>query len=60
MAERKQIAKRTGTKATTRRKKVVPAPTQQEIAERAYHLWLAGGADPLANWLAAERELAAA
>jgi hypothetical protein len=59
MAERKRIAKRTATKAT-RRKKVGAAPTQEEIAERAYHLWLAGGADPLANWLAAERELAAA
>jgi hypothetical protein len=39
----------------TRRKKV----THDQIAERAYHLALAGGADPVENWLQAERELVA-
>jgi DUF2934 family protein len=39
----------------TRRKKV----THEQIAERAYHLALAGGPDPIENWLRAERELVA-
>ena len=36
--------------------------TRDQIAERAYYLWLAdppARADPVANWLQAERELAA-
>ena len=43
---------------TRRRKKLVATPDQ--IAERAYYLHLEGGADPLANWLTAERELVGA
>jgi hypothetical protein len=46
--------------ATTRRKVDVVAPTYEQIAERAYYLSLETGADPLVNWLAAERELLAA
>ena len=42
-------------KRVVRRKK--PVVTAGQIAERAYFLHLAGGADPLQNWLAAEREL---
>jgi hypothetical protein len=39
---------------TTKRK----APSQGEIAQRAYFIHLDGGAhDQLANWLQAEREL---
>ena len=41
----------------TRRRK----PSHGEIAERAYFIHLEGGeSDQLANWLRAERELAAA
>jgi len=47
--------KRAATTVTRRRKK--PIVTADQIAERAYFLHLAGGADPLQNWLAAEREL---
>jgi hypothetical protein len=32
--------------------------TVEQIAERAYFLSLEGDADPVANWLQAERELA--
>ena len=42
-------------KRAVRRKK--PLVSAEQIAERAYFLHLAGGADPLQNWLAAEREL---
>ena len=43
--------------ARTRRRK----PSHGEIAERAYFIHLEGGeSDQLANWLRAERELAAA
>ena len=43
--------------AVRRRKKAV---THDQIAEHAYFLSLAGYADPLANWLQAERELVGA
>jgi hypothetical protein len=64
MPERKTTTKKTAAKATsrkttTRARKRTPL-TQDQIAERAYHLWLDGGADPVANWLTAERELATA
>jgi hypothetical protein len=42
-------------KRVVRRKKSVV--TADQIAERAYFLHLAGGSDPLHNWLTAEREL---
>jgi hypothetical protein len=42
-------------KPAIRRRK--PAIGHEQIAERAYYLSLAGGADPLVNWLQAEREL---
>lgn len=49
-------AKRTRAKRTARR-----VPTHGEIADRAYFIHLAEGRhDELANWLRAERELAAA
>jgi hypothetical protein len=38
------------------------SPNPNDIAERAYYLWLddrVGNADPMANWLRAEAELAA-
>jgi hypothetical protein len=43
-----------------RRRGRVGAPDHATIAERAYFIGLAGGADPVTNWLQAERELAAA
>ena len=58
-AEKKPAAKRT----ITRRKKVEAAPvelTWDTVATRAYFLSLETGADPLENWLRAERELLAA
>lgn len=39
-----------------------PPPTREEIARRAYHLWLQSGCAPGRedeNWLQAERELTA-
>jgi hypothetical protein len=61
-------AKRTTPKSTktpavrkpTLRRKRAPALTHEEIATRAYYLHLAGGSDPLGDWLRAEQELAAA
>ena len=59
-------AKRTESKpkSTTRKRvlKRAPAPVavHDEIAVRAYFLHLAGGSDPLENWLRAEQELLAA
>lgn len=49
----------TAKRASPRRRKTV-AVSQEQIAERAYFLSLEGGADPVANWLQAERELVAA
>jgi hypothetical protein len=46
--------------ATTRTRTTTGAPSAQMIAERAYYLHLEGGSDPLANWVQAEQELAAA
>ena len=56
----------TKTKATTpgtskKTKRVVTPPTYDEIALRAYHIYLERGStagDPLEDWLRAERELA--
>jgi hypothetical protein len=36
---------------------VAPIPSEDAIRRRAYDLWRDGGADPLENWLRAEREL---
>lgn len=41
------------------RRAAVAKPDPETIAERAYYLWLDGNADPVANWLRAEAELAA-
>ena len=49
-------------KPGSRRRSAAPAPvTHEQIALRAYELHLLGvGADPMENWLRAERELVAA
>ena len=49
-------------KPSSRRRATAPAPvTHEQIALRAYELHLLGaGADPMENWLRAERELVAA
>jgi len=58
--------KRTESKPkSTARKRVLkrapaPAVAKEQIAVRAYFLHLAGGSDPLENWLRAEQELLAA
>jgi hypothetical protein len=47
-------------KAPSRRKRTAeaPEPTHDEIAERAYHIYLnESGGDPLAHWLRAKGEL---
>ncbi len=47
-------------KAPARRKRTAeaPEPTHDEIAGRAYHIYLnEGGGDPLADWLRAKSEL---
>jgi len=47
--------------AATRKRAAAPAaPPHELVAERAYFLHLETGRDALANWLQAERELAAA
>jgi hypothetical protein len=53
---------RRAVKPTTRKRAAKPAPvTHEQIALRAYELHLQGvGADPMENWLRAERELVAA
>lgn len=40
--------------------RLAPAPTAQDVAVRAYFIAEERGGDPLANWIAAERELLAA
>ena len=49
-------------KPTSRKRTAAKAPvTHEQIALRAYELHLLGvGADPMENWLRAERELVAA
>jgi hypothetical protein len=47
--------KRSKPKLTRRTRKT--KITVEQIAERAYFLSLEGDADPIANWLQAEREL---
>ena len=53
---------RRAVKPVTRKRAAAPAPvTPEQIALRAYELHLLGaGADPMDNWLRAERELVAA
>jgi hypothetical protein len=53
---------RRAVKPTARKRAAAPAPvTHEQIALRAYELHLQGaGADPMDNWLRAERELVAA
>lgn len=56
-APKPATARVTSPRRKTRRR----APTQREIAERAYFIHLEqGGCDEVANWLRAERELTAA
>jgi hypothetical protein len=49
-------------KPTGRKRSAAPAPiSHEQIALRAYELHLLGaGADPMDNWLRAERELVSA
>ncbi|MEA2382763.1 MAG: hypothetical protein QOH72_2734 [Solirubrobacteraceae bacterium] len=53
---------RRAVKPAARKRTAAPAPiTHQQIALRAYELHLLGaGADPMDNWLRAERELVSA
>jgi hypothetical protein len=53
---------RRAVKPAARKRGAAPAPvTHDQIALRAYELHLLGaGADPMDNWLRAERELATA
>jgi hypothetical protein len=53
---------RRAVKPSARKRTAAPAPiTHEQIALRAYELHLLGaGADPMENWLRAERELVAA
>jgi hypothetical protein len=53
---------RRAVKPATRKRAAAPAPvTHEQIALRAYELHIAGvGADPMDNWLRAERELVTA
>jgi hypothetical protein len=53
---------RRAVKPTARKRAAAPEPvTHEQIALRAYELHLLGaGADPMENWLRAERELVAA
>jgi hypothetical protein len=47
----------------TRKAAIPPAPSYDEIALRAYHIYLERGStpgDPMRDWLQAERELALA
>jgi Protein of unknown function (DUF2934) len=53
-------AKPKATKKTARKRAATPVAAQEEVAVRAYFLHLAGGGDPLENWLRAEQELRAA
>jgi hypothetical protein len=57
-----KASKPTVRRARTRKPKVEPRqPTQAEIAERAYYLYLEeAGVDELGHWLRAEAELTAA
>lgn len=62
MAKSKVAASPAAPKARTRTttKKVVIGPTQQDIALRAYHIFLerkGAPGDPNADWIRAEREL---
>jgi hypothetical protein len=53
----KTVSRRRSTKPKAKR----PEPSQAEIAERAYFIYLQDGAtDQFENWVRAERELAAA
>jgi hypothetical protein len=54
--------KATSTPAVKKPKKAKEQPTQEQIALRAYHIYLERGStlgDPLQDWLQAERELTA-
>jgi hypothetical protein len=69
-AEKKPRAAKAETKTTTAttkpktvraRKPKVAAVTGEQIAERAYYLWVEGSdGDAFAHWVRAERELTAA
>jgi hypothetical protein len=59
-AAKKAASAATSVRRRTTGKKAAAAVTQEQIAERAYYLYLERGGDQLENWLHAERELAAA
>ena len=54
----KSAAKPAAKRATARKPKAQRTPTHDEISERAYYIHLERQeSDPVADWLAAEREL---
>ena len=55
-----ETTKKTTMRRVTARRKKMPELTHEHIATRAYFLHLERGGDEFANWLDAERELAAA
>lgn len=58
----KEPAKKVVRKPAPRRArapKTASPPAPEHVAERAYYISLEAGGDPFANWLRAERELAA-
>lgn len=59
-AKTKTKATTTTSKRTTNRRRKTTAVSHERIAERAYFLSLERSADPIDNWLQAERELVAA
>lgn len=59
-AAKKAASTATAVRKRTTRKKAAPAITPEQIAERAYYLYLERGGDELENWLHAERELVTA
>ncbi|MEA2322250.1 MAG: hypothetical protein QOD81_2100 [Solirubrobacteraceae bacterium] len=55
-----RVAKATRRPRAAKAEPVAPAPTQEEIALRAYEIHQSGtGGDALEHWLRAERELVA-
>jgi hypothetical protein len=53
----KAAVKKAAPRRRTTKKIELAGPSFDEIATRAYYIHLEGGADPLENWLRAEREL---
>jgi hypothetical protein len=56
-----KLTKTVSRRRSTKPKAKLPQPSQAEIAERAYFIYLQDGeTDQLENWVRAERELTAA